>query len=534
MAEDVLSSAQIEALETAALGDDMLAVEAAAGAASTLAEPAAGAMPQAEPRAGGRLGSLRIGGVARNFVMVGGATALGQGALVLAAPVLARLYDPSAFGVLSLYTAILSVLLVACSLRFDFAIPISRDPDEAVHLTVLSIAIALVLSVGVGVVVLFGGRQIADALGAPGLAGYLWVLPIALFVAGISQALGSWGVYQRMFPAVGRMRAMQGLGQAVAQGSFGALRAGPFGLIAGDLVGRIAGTEQLIRPVGRAMRATGVTLAKTRRAAADRWSFARVMTLASLLNALSLQVPFLLIPGAFDLGSSGQYFLSYRMLVLPASLISAAVSQVFFGEAAHRRDDPRRLHDLAYNVAVSLFVVTIPMYVTVLVAGPALITAVFGSQWSDAGRYSQIMAPGLVLWGVANPISALLLVGRRERESLMFTAAELTLKTLTLCVGAAVHSLTVGLVLLSAATILINVAALWRFLRVVPVRLRELVRPCMRIAALTAPPMAVVLAVGVVLPAATAVAAVFGFLAAFGLAARLSPEPRALLSGAHD
>jgi O-antigen/teichoic acid export membrane protein len=327
---------------------------------------------------------------------------------------------------------------------------------------------------------------------------------------------------------------MQGLAQAVSQALLGLLRVGPIGLIAGDLAGRVVGTEQLLRPLVAALRSTKLNAAGLRRCARERWGFARVMTVASLLNALSLQVPFLLIPGMFDLQSSGQYFLAYRVLVLPASVVSAAVSQVFFGEASFRRGDPRRLHDLAFNVTVSLFVFSIPIYLTILVGGPALIGAVFGGQWTDAGRYAQIMAPGLILWSVANPISTLLLVGRRERESLMFTAAELGLKTGSIAVGAAFHSLTIGLVVLSAATVLINIGALWRFLRVGSVHLRELVRPASRIVALTAPCMALVALVGVLAPRGSAPAAIAGWAIAFGLAARFSPEPRALLSGAHD
>jgi hypothetical protein len=53
---------------------------------------------------------VQVGSVARNMVVVGGATAIGQGALVLASPLLTRLYDPQAFGLLSVYSAVLSVL----------------------------------------------------------------------------------------------------------------------------------------------------------------------------------------------------------------------------------------------------------------------------------------------------------------------------------------------------------------------------------------------------------------------------------------
>jgi O-antigen/teichoic acid export membrane protein len=475
-----------------------------------------------------------VGGVARNVVVVGGATAIGQGALVLAAPVLARLYDPEAFGLLSLYAAILSVLLAGSSLRYDFAVPIAGDPVEAIHLLCLSLVIAVVTSLVVAVVVIVWGSPLSTMLGAAPLAPFVWLLPIGLVVSSVAQAVTSWAVYQRLFPRIGRMRATQGIGQAVCQAALGITKVGPIGLIVGDIAGRVLGIEQLVRPLLGALRSTRLTAKALRRCARERWGFARVMTAASLLNVLSAQVPFLMIPALFDLQLSGQYFLAYRILVLPTSLVAAAVSQVFFGEASARREDPRRLHALARNTAVTLFVFSIPSYMTVLFAGPALIQVIFGSQWSNAGLYAQIMAPGLVLWGVANPISTLLLVGRRERESLAFTAGELGMKVGALMCGVLLRSLTAGLIVLSAATILINVGALWRFLRVAHVSLLELLRPAGRILAATLPWMGVLVLVGAVTPVGAAVAAPVAWVIAFGLSARLSPECRALFSGAHD
>lgn len=476
----------------------------------------------------------RLGDVARNILLVGGATALGQGALVLAAPVLARLYDPDAFGLLAVYAALLSVLIAASSFRFDLAIPLASDAVEALHLLALCVGLALVTSLAVGVVVLLWGGQLAEALGAAPLAPFLWLLPIALFVASASQALASWAVYKRSFPALGRMRAMQGISQAIGQTALGLAHVGAVGLIVGDVAGRFVGVEQFLRPLRATLRSTRVSARAVGRYARQQWEFARVMTAASLLNALSLQVPFLLIPAMFDLRSSGQYFLAYRVLVLPASLVAAAVSQVFFGEASARGSDDRRLHDLAHNAAVSLLVFSIPTYAIVAAVGPALISTVFGPQWDLAGLYAQLMAPSLILWSVANPISSLLLVGRRERESLAFTAAELALKAGSLGLGALVHSLTVGIVVLSIVSVLINIAALWRFLRVASVTLRDLLPAAARIAALTALPLACIALVGAAVPGAILLVSGAGWAVAFLLAARLLPEPKALLSGSHD
>ena len=378
------------------------------------------------------------------------------------------------------------------------------------------------------------GTQISTVLGVVQLAPYLWLLPIALLIASVAQSLSSWAVYHRSFPQLGRMRAIQGVSQAVGQAVLGFLHVGSIGLIVGDVAGRFVGVEQLFRPLRATLRTTKVSLEAVRRYAGERWRFARVMTGASFLNALSLQVPFLLIPALFDLRSSGQYFLAYRVLVLPGSLVAAAVSQVFFGEASFRGSDERRLHDLAYNAAISLFVFSIPTYAIVAAVGPSLISTVFGEQWDLAGTFAQLMAPSLILWSVANPISSLLLVGRRERESLAFTAAELLLKAGALGFGALVHSLTVGIIVLSIVSVLINLAALWRFLRVATVTLGDLVRPLAAIAALTAGPVAVIVVVSRALPAALLVVSAIGWVVALLLAVRLLPQPRAFLSGIHD
>ncbi len=481
-----------------------------------------------------RLPRVAIGGVARSVLLVGAATAVGQGALIIASPALARLYSPESFGLLSVYAALLSVLLAIASLRFDMAIPIAGDDGEAAHLLLFSMLVALASSVLLALVLLVWGPQIADVLSVSLLGPLLWLLPIALFVASVAQSVASWAVYRRTFPALGRMRAIQGLTQALVQAVLGVLRVGPAGLIIGDVAGRILGTEQLVRPLVASLRTTRVHASAMFRYARSRWAFARVMTAASFLNVLSLQVPFLLIPGLFGLDASGQYFLAYRLLVLPASLVGAGVSQVFFGEASHRRDDPQRLHDMTLNVAVSLLVFAIPTYAIVMVAGPDLIALLFGPQWSTAGAYAQLLAPGLILWTVASPISTLLLVGRRERESLAFTLAELSLKTAALLVGAALGSLVIGVAALTVASILINIGALWRIMRVAAASVMDLVMPGLRIVAVTLPSVMVVALVLWLPPIGVVVVAGAGWAASFLLAARLSPELRALVAGSHD
>jgi O-antigen/teichoic acid export membrane protein len=425
---------------------------------------------------------------------------------------------------------VLSVLVSIGSLRFDLAIPIARDRTEAVHLLVLSNAIAAVATVLVAGVLLLWGGSLATALGSQELVSVLWLLPIALFLATFIQALASWAVYNRSFSELARMRVVQGVGQAGSQLGLGLLQVGPLGLVLGDIAGRVVGAGQLIRSSLAGVRSTTTSAAAVISAARERWPFARVMASASLLSTLSLQVPFLMIPALFDLASSGQFFLAFRMHALPASLVVSAVGQVFFGEASHRSIEPRRLHDLTYDAAASLLAFSIPTYLVVMVAGQALLVTVFGAEWQLAGLYAQIMAPSLIFWSVANPMSSLPLIGRRERESLFFTAAELGLKVLALGIGAAFQSLTLGIVVLSITSVAIEAAAMWRFLRVASVSLGELLRPVRRTVLSTLPFLAILVVVALLAPGAVPIAAALAWLGAAGLSFRNSREARGLLS----
>jgi O-antigen/teichoic acid export membrane protein len=263
------------------------------------------------------------------------------------------------------------------------------------------------------------------------------------------------------------------------------------------------------------------------------------MTVASIVGALSLQVPFLMIPLLFDLEATGQYFMAYRMLVLPASLLAAAVSQVFFGEAAYRRDRPEAMRYLAKRSASVLFIFSIPTYAVAFVAGPLLFVSVLGEEWQEAGEIARIVSPWLLVWSVASPLSTLLLVGRRERESLFFTTAEFLARSVAIALGAALGSLIGAIVALSAVSFVISVVALWRILPVASVRLRDLGRPIATTVAMTIPSVVVLALVMSLLPAqvsgvTTVAIAAVAWLGAVALSTWRSAELRALLHDADD
>jgi len=159
-----------------------------------------------------------------------------------------------------------------------------------------------------------------------------------------------------------------------------------------------------------------VTRASLVAVAARYRRFPLLTSWSGLLNVGSLQLPSILFSAGFGAAAAGLYALSFKMLVLPTMLVAQAVGQVFLSRAATVAREPERLRQLTERTALALFACGLPVFAAVAVGGPQLFATVMGSQWEQAGRYAQVLAPWFVVWLVSNPLSGML-SGAARRES---------------------------------------------------------------------------------------------------------------------
>ncbi len=442
-----------------------------------------------------RWASIPGGVFGRHVVTLASGTAVGQVLLVLALPVLTRLYSPADYGALAVYSATLTVLLVLASLRFEQAIPLPEDDRLAGSLLALSLLSLTLVTLLSGVLVALAGDSLVQRAKVPALRPYLWLLPIGLAGAGAFQALSYWAIRRRAFGRIARAKVSQGIGQVAAQIGLGAIGVGAPGLLVGDVIGRVAGGGGVTLQALRDRAFADVTRASLIEAAARYRRFPLLLTWSGLLNVGSLQLPSILFAAGFGAAAAGLYALSYKMLVLPTMLVAQAVGQVFLSRAAALAAEPARLRALSERTALALFAGGLPVFCAVAIAGPRLFALVMGPQWEQAGRYAQVLAPWFALWLVSNPLSGLLNVREWQGSALAFTAVEFLLRLGSLLIGMHRGSPMLAVALLSASGIAIAAASIARFMRAGHSSIGRLIAPA---AAL------VVLALGALLPAAVA------------------------------
>jgi O-antigen/teichoic acid export membrane protein len=460
-------------------------------------------------------------GFARSVFTLAGGTAAAQLLLVLAVPVLTRLYTPADYGTLAVYASTLTILLVLATLRYETAIPLPEDEQVAGSLLVLSVLLLLILSSVLGLLVWLAGDAFVAAVKVPSLRPYLWLIPLAFFGAGMYQMLSYWAIRRHAFGRIARTRMTQGFGQVLAQIGLGLAGVGTPGLLIGDVVGRVAGGGSLALLAIRERPRLGVTRASLVSAAARYRRFPLLTTWSGLFNVGSVQLPSILFSAAFGAAAAGLYALSFKMLVLPTMLVGQAVGQVFLSRAVVAARDPERLRQLTERTALTLFACGLPAFGVVAMAGPKLFATVMGAEWEPAGRYAQVLAPWFVVWLVSNPLSGLLNVREWQGSALAFSAFELVLRLGALLVGAHQGSPMLAVALLSASGVIISTISIVRFLHAGHSSVRRLIAPAARLVALMAGcllPVALALYAGT--PRAAVAFAVLGIGVYYLLAAR--------------
>ena len=379
---------------------------------------------------------LPAGSFARNVGMLTGGTAFAQALAVLALPLLTRLYSPEDFSLLAVYVAIIGIVTVVSCLRYNIAIPLPEDDAVGVALLALALLATFVISGLLALPVFLMPVQTAALLGQPGLAPYLWMLPLGVFLASAYNALQYWASRKKRFGLVTRTRITRAIGGIGTQAAIGAAAPSPFGLLFGHMlycglgvVGLARNLWRRDRPALRELSWAQITI----QAAAYRrfpvWSVPE-----ALFNTAGVQIPVILIAAAAAGPEAGFLMLAMRVIGLPMGLVGSSVAQVFIAEAPARLRDGT-LAAFARSTMWTLFRTGAPPLVAVGVLSPLLFPMIFGAEWARAGWLVAWMTPWFVLQFVISPVSTVLHVTGRQRIAMLLQVFGLVLRLTTVIIG---------------------------------------------------------------------------------------------------
>ncbi|MBV8651015.1 MAG: oligosaccharide flippase family protein [Alphaproteobacteria bacterium] len=344
--------------------------------------------------------------------MLGGSAA-GQLISILLSPVLTRLYSPQQFGVLSVYSALLAILVVLASLRYELTIPMAASEEDALNLTALNLVILLAMTGVIGVAVFAFPERFVEAL---------WPTPInssyatwyrALFVLGFL-CLGGYYVALYLatrdgaFDAIARTRFYQGVVGPVSQIGLALAGGGAPGLLAGSILGQSAGTIGLFQRVlsSRGSLLKVASWPRMRALAVRYRRFPLIASWAALIDSAGgSQLLYLLVSMTYSARIAGFIFLAERVVARPLSIVGTSILQVFMGEASRTAStDPARLKTRFYQVISRQFALALVWILVSNLIAALVFPTLFGERWGDAVVFLQAMSLGYLAQAIVLPV----------------------------------------------------------------------------------------------------------------------------------
>ena len=373
----------------------------------------------------------------QNVLVLMAGTGVAQAIPIAISPILTRLYTPTEFGVFALYMAIVSIVSVVVTGRYELAIILPKKDSDAINIVILAVALSLSLSLLLLVVVVLFNDDLTRLLKAPELSTWLYWVPASTMITGIYQSLNFWSNRRMHFKRLAISRGFQSASIAATQAGTGYLELGASGLVIGQVTGHTVSSALLAHQIYAEDRKYLNKVSVTHMAAvAKKYSnFPKYMILGQLANVASSYLPLFLLSAFFGSHVVGFYSLAQRILIAPMGLIAGALGDVYRQASARQYDEEGNCRVIFVNTLIKLLFISLFFVTPFFFFGPYMFSLVFGEAWREAGEIASIISVMIIFQTMSSPLSLTVLLANMQVFDLVWQVVRLLLSFLSLYIG---------------------------------------------------------------------------------------------------
>jgi len=363
-------------------------------------------------------------------------TAIAQAIPVAIMPVLTRIYSPSEFGVLAMFISLSLIIGSAINARYELAIMLPEDHDDAINLAALCLFICTFISLVLYVPIVFFEKQLLTWLENDGIKSWIYIVPASVWLLGFFNILTNLNNRLMLYNDIAKAQVYKSLTLAFVQVFVGIVKAGGSGLILGHLASQFASNVKLSKNIRANYDFKSISINRQLKLGKAYKKFPLFSLWAGLANTSSYHLVSLLIPKFFSLSTLGFYFLVERMLGMPTSLIGSAIGQVFYQEATVEKNEKGHAISAFKRALGKLFIVGVGIFLVLYLLVEDLFILVFGPEWAQAGLYAKILTPLFFVRFVISPLTLLNLVFERNEIDLIWQVVLVILQVTLIIVAA--------------------------------------------------------------------------------------------------
>ncbi len=383
-------------------------------------------------------------------------TTIAQAIPIAISPILTRLYSPQDFGVFALFLAIVGFFSVVSSARYEQAILLPKEDEDAINIFALGFLINIFISIFLFLVVAIFHEEITNLFNNKEIETWLWFAPLTIFFIGLFNLLTYWNNRKKHYANITKATIIKSIILALSQIAIGAIKSGAAGLVGGQILSSIFSNMRLAKALLNNKKLLKEISNKSIMNQAKKYiDFPKFQAPHAMLNNLSSNLPTFLFSAFFSIGIVGFYSLATRIVFAPLGILSNASAKVYNQRVSELYNN----HEDAYGFTVRFLKslakkIILPLVVIGLFA-PMIFAFVFGEGWREAGVYTQILIPWMTLNLLISTISFVPSIVGMQKKVLKVSIILIILTSFSIYIGIKLENIYISLILFTISNCMV-------------------------------------------------------------------------------
>ena len=390
-----------------------------------------------------------------DFVTLSMGRILSQVIPLVVTPLLTRLYTPADFGIFATFLSLVTIISLISNGRYNLAITLPKKLNKATELVIVCLIGVVATSLFSLLLFLSFRTDILNWLSLTGKDSLAFLIPIGIFIVASIESVYYWLLRRRDYKFLSKNFIIQTGVTTLLKLGFAFLYWGWFGLVFAYVLGALLSLILLVIRFLKNSDFINVIKSIKRKdllnTAREYREFPMLSMPADGINSFANHLPNILLNSLFGSSIAGFYSVTHRVLGLPVSFISSAMTDVYRERASadfREKGDSRKIF-LATLKYLTIF--SIPIFVFLFLFAPTIVPFLLGNQWAEVGEYIRILTPLFFFRFIASPLSSTLYINKKQKHLLLWQIGLLVCTVASFYIGNMLGSANLSLTIFSVS-----------------------------------------------------------------------------------
>lgn len=370
----------------------------------------------------------------KNVITLMAGTTIAQAIPIAISPILTRIYTPQDFGMFALYMAIVSIISVIATGRYEMAIILPKEEENVKSIVKLIMILLSTVTFITFLIIFFFNQAITNLFENPEISNWIYFLPISIFLVGLYQVYNYLLIRKKDFKKLSSNKIIVSTTNVSIQLGYGFTISNGFGLLFGNIISYAITIYFIIKSkvVNKYFYFKDNSIEEI---AKEYQNFPKYDVPSVLVNVVANQLPLLALGKFFGLTVVGFYSLMYKVLMIPINLLSSTILDVFKQRATEDYNKYGNCKSIYIKTFKNLVLLGIAPFTILGIFAPEIFAFVFGKNWRVAGEFAQIMTPMFFLNFIVNPLSYTFFIVQKQKLNLFGQIILLLLTIVSIYIG---------------------------------------------------------------------------------------------------